>query len=69
MLNRYFYETEQYKEALRFMKTTFDILGKTHHLLYANAITLCGLIDLDILVDWEGGPQPHCRNPHPGITH
>lgn len=42
------YEQEQYREAQRFIKIALDILDETHQLLYANAITLRGLIELDM---------------------
>jgi tetratricopeptide (TPR) repeat protein len=51
MLDWYLYEQEQYEEAQRFITTVLNILDntdKTHQLLYANAITLRGLIELDM---------------------
>ena len=45
--NRYLYEREHYMEARRFMQTALELLPEKDTLMYASAIMLHGLIELD----------------------
>ena len=45
--NRYLYEREHYTEAERFMETALEILAEKDTLMFASAIMLHGLIELD----------------------
>jgi tetratricopeptide (TPR) repeat protein len=45
--DRYLYEREHYIEARRFMQTALEILAEKDNLMYASAIMLYGLIELD----------------------